>query len=205
MAELDEITLVAGVPQESGEVPSLAVIRDALAVLLAAVEGTVGHGADDTTSVGSKIAARTTASVSGETLLAAAKRTNLYAGLDGVLIHRPHCNLEDIVTRVSTSITDGSSTSVVEALGSGIKFYCTDIIISNDSDIDVLVNLRDGAAGTVKATCPVPAKVDGVDGFAKSFEVPIPFSANTAVCADPSAVTTGGGIVVTLIGFKSKV
>jgi hypothetical protein len=33
--------------------------------------------------------------------------------------------------------------------------------------------------------------------------VPLPFSANTAVCADPSASATT--VTVTLIGFKSRV
>jgi hypothetical protein len=172
--------------------------------VLAAIEGTVAHDAPDSGN-GSKISAVATASLAGATLVSAADRTDLYAGIDGVQITRPYCNLEDIISGVSSSITDGSSTSVIASQGAGVKSYITTCIISNDSDTNVTVDIRDGAAGTVKATIPVPAVTSGIDGFVHSFPVPLAFSAATAVCADPSAATSNGGIVVTLIGFKSKV
>ncbi len=146
-----------------------------------------------------RVGARAETSLSGITLVADGDTTDLYAGVDGVQITRPHCNLEDIVSGVA-AITDGSSTSVIASAGAGVKVYITSVVISNSSATAVTVDLRDGAAGTVKATYPVPANTAGV---VHSLPVPIPFSAATAVCADPSAAAST--VTVTLVGFKSKV
>ena len=137
--------------------------------------------------------------VAMHTLVANADRTDVMAGIDGVQIARPHCNLEDIVSGVQ-AITDGSSTSVIASQGAGVKTYITTVIIANTSATAVTVDLRDGTAGTVKATFPVPANTSGV---VCNLPVPLPFSAATAVAADPSAAATT--VTVTLIGFKSKV
>jgi hypothetical protein len=158
----------------------------------------IAHDAVDSGN-GHKLALKASTSLSGLTLVSNADRTDLYAGVDGVQIIRPHCNLEDIVSGVA-AITDGSSTSVIAAAGSGVKVYITSIVIANSSATAVTVDIRDGAAGTVKATYPVPANTAGV---VHTLNVPLPFSANTAVCADPSASATT--VTVTLIGFKSKI
>jgi hypothetical protein len=142
---------------------------------------------------------KATTSLAGLTLVANADRTDGFAGIDGVQITRPYCNLEDGVEGYA-AITDGSSTSIIAAQGAGIKVYITDVIISNSSSTACEVDLRDGAAGSVKTTLPVPASKSGV---VKSFLKPMAFSANTAVCADPDAALTS--IKVTLLGFKSKV
>jgi hypothetical protein len=146
-----------------------------------------------------KVGHKAIAGMSGLTLVAAADRTDSYAGLDGAQYVRPHCGLEDIVSGVA-AITDGSSTSVIASAGAGVKNYITSVIIANNSATAVTVDLRDGAAGSVKATLPVPANTSGV---VCNFPIPLPFSAATAVCADPSAAATT--ITVTLLGFKSKV
>lgn len=145
-----------------------------------------------------KIGARAISSLSGATLVADADRTDLLAGVDGVLIVREHCNLEDIVNGVA-SITDGSSTSVIAAQGAGVKVYLTSVTISNSSTTDVTVDLRDGTAGTVKWTFPVPQ----TGGVTHTFNPPLPFSANTIIAADPSA--SASTVTVSLNGFKSKV
>ena len=142
---------------------------------------------------------KATTALSGLTLVASADRTDGFAGIDGVQIIRPHCNLEDIVTGILAN-TDGASTSVIAAQGAGIKTYITSVIIANSSATAVTVDLRDGAAGSVKATFPVPASTSGV---VCNLPVPLPFSANTAVCMDGSAAATT--VTCTLIGFKSKV
>lgn len=145
-----------------------------------------------------KLGAKATTSLSGLTLVASADRTDLFAGVDGVLITRPHSNLEDLLDGTA-DITDGSSTSVIAAQGAGVRVYITDVVIANSSASAVTVTLRDGAAGTVKATFMVPA---GCPNH-KTFQSPIRFSANTAVCADPSAAAST--VSVSLSGFKSKV
>jgi len=157
----------------------------------------VAHDAADSGNP-HKVGAKATSSLSGLTLVADADRTNLFAGLDGVLITRPHCNLEDIVSGVA-SITDGSSTSVIAAQGAGVKTYVTSVTVANTSATDVTVDLRDGTAGTVKWTFPVP----NLGGVTHTFNPPLAFSANTIVAADPSAAAST--VTVSISGFKSKV
>jgi hypothetical protein len=164
----------------------------------ASVLTTVAHDAADAGQP-IKVGFKSVAGMSGLTLVAAADRTDGFAGLDGAQYVRPHCGLEDIVSGVA-AITDGSSTSVIASAGAGVKNYITTAIIANSSATAVTVDLRDGAAGTVKATLPVPANTSGV---VCNLPVPLPFSAATAVCADPSAAAST--VTVTLIGFKSKV
>jgi hypothetical protein len=159
----------------------------------------VAHDAVDSGEP-TKIGARATTSLSGLTLVSNADRTDILAGVDGVILTRPHSNLEDLLTPVPVGITDGSSTSIMASAGAGVKNYVTTCIIANTSATAVTVNLRDGAAGTVKATFPVPASTSGV---VCNFPVPLGFSAATAVCAHPSAAAST--ITVTLLGFKSKV
>jgi hypothetical protein len=162
------------------------------------LDPTVAHDAVDS-GTPYKMGAKAIAGLSGATLVAAADRTDLYAGLDGALITRPHCGLEDLISGVA-AITDGSSTSVIASAGAGVKNYVTTAIIANTSATAVTVDLRDGAAGSVKATLPVPANTSGV---VCNLPVPLGFSAATAVCADPSSAAST--VTVTLIGFKSKV
>lgn len=121
-------------------------------------------------------------------------------GVDGVQVVREHSNLESTMSGV-VAITSGVSTAVsgFGAAGAGVKWYVTDVIIANSSSSNVTVDLRDGVAGSVKSTFPVPAN----GGVVHRFGVPIGFSANTAVAADPSA--SASTITVTLCGFKSKV
>lgn len=178
---------------------ALALLRGILQSIIDATTTQVAHDAADGSTNPIKVGAKAIAGLSGATLVAAADRTNLYAGLDGALIVRPHCGLEDLVSGVA-AITDGSSTSVIAAAGAGVKNYITSIVIANTSATAVTVDIRDGAAGTVKATVPVPANTSGV---VCNLPVPLAFSANTAVCADPSAAAST--VTVTLIGFKSKV
>jgi len=146
-----------------------------------------------------KIGGKAKSSLSAITTVAADDRTDLFADVDGVLLVRQDAPLADNVSGVA-SITDGSSTSVIAAQGSGVKTYITDVTISNTSATAVTVDLRDGTAGSVKWTFPVPANTAGV---VHSFRRPLGFSANTAVAADPSA--SASTITVSLGGFRSKV
>ena len=146
-----------------------------------------------------KIGGKAKSSLSAITLVSADDRTDLFADVDGVLLVRQDAPLADNLSGVA-SITDGSSTSVIAAQGSGVKTYITDVTISNTSATAVTVDLRDGTAGSVKWTFPVPANTAGV---VHSFRRPLGFSANTAVAADPSA--SASTITVSLGGFRSKV
>ena len=148
-----------------------------------------------------KIGAKASTSLSGLTLVANADRTDLFAGVDGVLIVRPHTNLEDVVQDRATN-TDGAATAFTGGLaapGAGIRLWLTNITVANSSASFVTVDIRDGAAGAVLWTIPVPA----TGGAICRFDPPLKFTANTAVAYDASAATTT--LTISANGFKSKV
>lgn len=148
-----------------------------------------------------KIGGKAESSLSGVTLVADGDRTDAYLGLDGVLITRPHANLEDIVQERTTN-TDGASTGFASGLaapGAGIRIYLTSCTISNSSASFATIDIRDGTAGTVLWTFPLPA----TGGVTHNFTLPLKFTANTAVAFDASAATST--IAIACNGFKSKV
>jgi hypothetical protein len=79
---------------------------------------------------------------------------------------------------------------VLAAQGAGIRMSLTDVSISNASATPITVDLRDGLSGSVKWTFSVPYS----GGVTHSFQEPLQFSDNTAICADPSA----SGVTVTV-------
>lgn len=84
----------------------------------------------------------------------------------------------------NASNTDGTSTSLIAAQGSGVKTYITDVTITNTSSTNIYVELKDNT--TAKYTFPVPAN----GGVTHSFSTPLAGSANTAWNFDPSAAAT---------------
>jgi len=196
MAEIDQISIVDGIPTAgTGEVPTLAPVRDSIDAVTAAITGSVAHDDADAGNA-SKIGAKAKAGLSGVTLVAANDRTDLYAGLDGALIARA-VPLEDIVSG-NASNTDGASTQVIATAGAGIKQYLTRVILTNmHASSTIYVEMKSGT--TVKATIPCPP-----GGATVSFDPPLPpNAADEAWNFDPSAATTT--IYCTAVGFKSKV
>jgi hypothetical protein len=159
------------------------------------VIGNVAHDAVDSSNP-IKVGYKATASLSGLTLVAAADRTDAFAGLDGVPFVRLNTNLEDIVTG-NASNTDGTSTQVIAASGAGIKTYLTDVTLTNTSASNIYVEIKDGS--TTKWTVPVSAN----SGATLHFTTPLPGTANTAWNFDPSAATTT--VYCSAAGFKSKI
>jgi hypothetical protein len=158
--------------------------------------------AHDTADSGNphKIGAKATTSLSGKTLVADDDRTDLFAGTDGTLLTQSHC-LEDVVQEVDTN-TDGASTAFgtgLAAPGAGIRLWIRNVTISNSSSSFITVDLRDGAAGSVLWTFPVPA----TGGVTHRFDPPLKLTANTALAYDASAATTT--MTISANGFKSKV
>lgn len=98
-----------------------------------------------------------------------------------------------------TTVTDGSSTSAISAGGAGVYLEVWDVVVANTSASAVTVDIRDGTAGSVLATFPVPADTSGV---VYPLQVPLTSSANTAIAVDPSAAASS--IIVTLRGCKAK-
>jgi hypothetical protein len=189
MAELDEIGVVDGIPTTgTGEVPTLAVVRDAIL-------GSVAHDAPDGGN-SSKIGAKAESALAGITAVADADRTDLYADLDGVLAVKLNAMGADAVSG-NASNTDGTSTEVLAAGAANVKHCITDVTITNTSSSSIYVELKDGA--TAKWTFPVPAQ----SGVCKTFATPLRGTAATAWNFDPSAATTT--VYCSVAGFKSKV
>lgn len=161
------------------------------------VGGAIAHdGADSGGPV--KVGFKATNNLSGKTMVANDDRTDGFAGLDGVQVVRPHSNLEDRVSAV-VPVTDGSSTSLIAAQGSGVRFCATTVIVSNSSATNVTVDLRDGTSGTVIATIPAAANMGGA---VIPLQTPLCTTANTALAMDPSQ--PANAVTVTAIGFKTK-
>lgn len=166
----------------------------------ASVSGDVAHDAADAGEP-VKQGFKATTALSALTLVANNDRTDGFAGIDGVQIVRPHCNLEDIVQERTTN-TDGASTAFASGLaapGSGVRLYIKKVTIANSSSAFCTVDLRDGAAGSVLWTIPVPAN----GGAIEAFDPPLRLTANTALAFDASTATTT--LSISANGFKSKV
>lgn len=162
------------------------------------VIGDVAHDAADSGEP-VKVGAYATASIEGLTQVAEADRTNLIADLNGALITRPYTTPEEILSeRISN--TDGAATAFTTfaAGGAGIHNYVTTIIVHNSSATDGYVDIRDGAAGSVLMTIPLPA----AGGAVINLPVPLKGSANTALAYDVSAALTT--VYISLVGYQAQ-
>lgn len=134
------------------------------------------------------------------TLVLDGQRTNLHADSDGIMAVKPYTTYGDILVERVTN-TDGASTaSTVFGATASARNMITTIAVYNSSTTNGFVDFRDGTAGTVLFTLPVPAQGGAVTNF------PVPLrqtTANTAFAYDVSAALTT--VYISLIGFKSKV
>lgn len=172
---------------------------DANGALWVDPQGNVAHDAGD---VGNpvKVGGRAVLTTSTQTMVAANDRTDFLADADGTQITTPYCPKGDILS-VRVSNTDGASTAfTVFDNAAGMKNYITSITGYNSSATGCYVDIRDGTAGAIIATFPLPAG----GGFV--FTPCVPFkqpTAATALAFDVSgAITT---VYLTVTGFKSKV
>lgn len=160
--------------------------------------GDVAHDAADSGNP-VKIGGKVETALSGITLAVDGDRTDLYADADGVQVVKPYTVFGDIlVERLSN--TDGASTaSTVFGATASARNCLTTIAVYNDSVTNGFIDFRDGTAGTILFTLPLPAKGGAVTNF------PVPLrqtTANTAFAFDVSAALTT--VYISLIGFKSK-
>ena len=165
------------------------------------IQGDIAHDAADSGNP-VKIGAKVETATSGATLAADGDRTDLYADSDGVILTRRDNPLADHLSeRVSN--TDGASTAFTgdfAASGAGIKNYVNAISIHNSSATDGYVDFRDGAAGSVLWTVPIPAGGGAVMASDKPL---FGTTANTALAFDVSAALST--VYISVSGFKSKV
>lgn len=160
--------------------------------------GDIAHDAADSGNP-VKVGGKARDSLDDITLVAENDRTDLYCDVDGVAIQKLYCPLNNILSERVT-ITSGTSTALSTfGATANVRNHITTIIVYNDTTTNDFVDIRDGTAGSVLATIPLPAKGGAVVNF------PIPLrqpTANTALAYD---VNTGGStIYLTFVGFKSK-
>lgn len=147
-----------------------------------------------------KIGAKAETSPKGITAVADADRTDLYADADGMLMVKLNTSGADHVSeRVSN--TDGNSTafSNFSAVASTYN-YVTAISLWNSSATAGYVDFRDGTAGSVLWTMPIPA---GGGSVLSCDSTLFKTSANTALAFDVSGALST--VYISVSGFQSKV
>jgi len=161
------------------------------------VTGGVAHDAVDAGNP-LKLGAKAEASVTAVTNVADADRTDVYADINGVLLTKDHVPYGDIIV---TRVTDtGGTSTAFTAFGAvaSQRNYITTITVYNSSTTNGFLDLRDGTAGTVIYTIPLPA----LGGATISFQVPLRQpTVNTALAYDVSAAIST--IYISAVGFKS--
>lgn len=161
--------------------------------------GNVAHdGADSGNPI--KIGAKAESAVSTATMVADGDRTDIYADIDGVLMVRSDRPLGDLLSE-RLSNTDGASTaSTVFGATASTRNVITGYSVYNASATAGYLDFRDGTAGAILWTVPLPAT--GGANFAIPSGI-FRTTANTALAIDVSAALTT--VYVSITGFKSKV
>lgn len=170
------------------------------------VDGTVsatsaGDVAHDTADSGNpvKTGSRAVSSLASATLVAAADRADRVGDLDGAIIVRQDRPLGDSLSERVTN-TDGASTALstfgATASARNVLEACSGY---NDSTTGGFVDIRDGTAGTVLWTFPLPAKGGFNHTWPRGLRQP---TANTALAFDVSAALTT--VYLSFSGFKTK-
>jgi hypothetical protein len=162
------------------------------------IGGDEGHNSVDAGNP-VKVGGRATNSVEGQTQVANADRSDILSDLNGVLITRPHTTLEEILSE-QVSNTNGTSTAFTTfaAGGAGVHNYVTTIVVHNSSATDGYVDIRDGTAGSVLMTLPLPT----TGGTVVNLPVPLKGSANTALAYDVSAALST--VYISVVGFQAQ-
>lgn len=164
---------------------------------------TGGGVASDSADSGNpiKTGARAAGTLSNDTMVADADRVDNVADLDGALLVRPGVPLGDLISERVTD-TSGTSTAFTNfAATASTRNYITAIVVYNSSATAGTIDFRDGTAGSVLYTVPIPATGGAVisNGGSPLFRT----SANTALAYDVSGALTT--VTISMTGFKSKV
>lgn len=194
LQHVQRVKLVDGTDGGTALIPG-----DATLGLAVKPSGNVAHDAADSGNP-LKIGAKAASSLDDATLVAAGDRTDLYGDLDGVAMVKPFCPGADILwERISN--TNGTSTAL-SSFGAvaNTRNYVTTIVAFNDSTTNGYVDIRDGTAGTILLTLPLPAK--GGTVFQPTLPLRQP-TVNTALAYDVSAALTT--VYLTFGGYQSKV
>jgi hypothetical protein len=198
------VTLTTALPAGTAAIGKLAAnsgvdIGDVDVTSAVITGGAVAHDAADSGNP-IKVGAKAESAVSTATMVADGDRTDVYADLDGVLLVRNSRPLGDVVSeRISN--TDGTSTAFTNfGATASTRNVITGYSVYNASATAGYVDFRDGTAGSVLWTVPLPAT--GGANFAIPDGI-FRTTANTALAYDVSAALTT--VYISVTGFKSKV
>jgi hypothetical protein len=160
--------------------------------------GNVANGVADSGNP-VKVGGRVETSLASATMLADANRSDLVTDMDGVQYFKLFPEADLITERVTdttgtaTAFTNFGATASARNLVYGYSVF-------NASATDGFLDLRDGVAGTVLWTIPLPK------GGGANIVSPFPIcktAANTALAYDVSAALTT--VYISVVGRKSKV
>jgi hypothetical protein len=172
---------------------------DAAGVLWVRHNDRIAHDAADAGN-GIKLAAKAKSSLTGITLVAADDRTDVFTDIDGVLVVKTGAPSGNIVSeRVSN--TDGASTGFSTfGAAANLRNYITAVTVHNaHATTNGYVDLRDGTAGAIIWTFPLPATGGATHNFDPPLRQP---TTNTALAFDVSAAIST--IYISINGFQSK-
>lgn len=181
--------------------------QEAFARVIEKLNGILIFGGDVASGVADsgspvKIGAKALTSPKGMTLVSTGQRSDLYCDADGMLMVKIGTSGADLISeRVAN--TDGASTAFSNFTAvASTKNYITAIAVHNaHATTNGFVDFRDGTAGSVLYTLPLPATGGAILtlGGTPLFHT----SAATALAFDVSAAITT--IYLSLTGFQSKV
>lgn len=162
--------------------------------------GGVAHdGADAGNPV--KVGAKASSTLSDDTMVANADRTDATSDLDGAILIRDQFPLGDLISE-AVSNTDGASTAFTNfSATASTRSYITGCQAFNSSATFGYVDFRDGTAGSVLYRMALPATGGSV--LPASSTPYFRTTANTALAFDVSGALTT--VYISCSGFKSKV
>jgi hypothetical protein len=192
-----------GVVVNSGTVTTVSTVTSVTAVAgmptgasATAVQGTVASGggaAQNPVSIGVRGLSTLPAVVdTGDVVFAT-------ADLLGRQVVVPHSPSADRISGCSAAITDTTATNVVATdSGAGLKWYITDIIVTNShATVGTLVDIEDSAASVLWQGYAAPAG----GGFTCHLVTPVATGANTHIHAKNT--TTGSNTYICVSAYKA--
>lgn len=197
---LPNVTIGAAIPAGTNNIGDVDVASGTLTTLTTLTGGGVAHdGADSGNPV--KVGAKASATLSDDTMVADADRTDMTSDLDGALYVR-QVPLGDVIYE-ALSNTDGASTASTNfGATANTRNYITNITAFRTDTGTTLayIDFRDGTGGSVIYRVPLPPS-SGVT--INNGGLPLFYTtANTALAYDVSSALTT--VYISLSGFKSK-
>ncbi len=205
VAQINGVTTLMGNGASGTGAQRVTIANDSTGILagVTTVTTLTGGGiAHDSADSGNpiKIGMKAETSPKGITVVADGDRTDAYSDADGLQMVKVNTSGADLISERVTD-TGGTSTAFSNFTAVASTYnYVTAITVYNSSATAGFVDIRDGTAGSVKWTMPLPAG----GGSTLSSTTPLfKSSANTALAFDVSGALST--VYISMSGFQSKV